>query len=155
MAASGGMSREPGLRSSAGQRPQRPRRAVGVIMPVNDDARGHGGVRGALDFGLHFQMFAKAVPEVRVGRCEDRARKSSEIRTPGFVCIIPRWARDPVVSRCHVAATRLDKKRKQQGRSGNSRWRKPAWSLQMREMVEDLGLRLSGSSPVRSANFFL
>jgi hypothetical protein len=35
------------------------------------------------------------------------------------------------------------------GRTGTPTARKPAWSLQDREMVESLGLRLSGSSPIR------
>jgi hypothetical protein len=60
----------------------------------------------------------------------------------------PRWSFSRLESCCHVAAAPLlDDRQDQQGRIGKSTRRKPAWSLQEREMVEDLGLRSSGSSP--------
>jgi hypothetical protein len=48
---------------------------------------------------------------------------------------------------CHAAATRGENSRDQEGRTGTPMMRKPAWSLQERELVGDLGLRHQGSSP--------
>jgi hypothetical protein len=62
-----------------------------------------------------------------------------------------RRVRRPTSPCCHVAATRGENRRDQQGRTGTPKPRKPASSLQKREMVDGLGLRVSGSSPVRSA----
>jgi hypothetical protein len=53
---------------------------------------------------------------------------------------------------CHAAAAPRGIARYEEGGAGNRPMRKPAWSLQDLEIVEDLGLRFSGSSPVRSAN---
>ena len=55
----------------------------------------------------------------------------------------PPWSR----SRCHVAATRGENSGEQGGAAGKPAARKPAWSLQEREMVDGLGLRRQGSSP--------
>ena len=49
--------------------------------------------------------------------------------------------------RCRVAATHVENNEDQGGRTGTSAPHKPAWSLQEREMVDDLGLRGSGSIP--------
>jgi hypothetical protein len=52
---------------------------------------------------------------------------------------------------CHAAATRGENRRDQEGRAGTPEKRKPAWSLQEREMIDDLGLRWQGfkSRPLR------
>ena len=42
---------------------------------------------------------------------------------------------------CRVAATRVADRRDSAGGTGKPARRKPAWSLQDREMVKDLGLR--------------
>jgi hypothetical protein len=44
-------------------------------------------------------------------------------------------------SRCHAAATLRGLARDLEGRTGKRLRRKPAWSLQDREMVDDLGSR--------------
>jgi hypothetical protein len=53
---------------------------------------------------------------------------------------------------CHVAATRSEIGEEQEGPTRERAPRKPAWSLQVREMVEHLGLRGAGSNPFSRSN---
>jgi hypothetical protein len=88
----------------------------------------------------------------------DRGRRSDHRREPDgnvrnfkgmyirpvFECVVSRWGyrtRTPLGFCCHVAATRIGGRRDQRGGTENPVPRKPAWSLQGREMVEHLGLR--------------